>query len=384
MSEIRNDITGDKGLTRRGFLKASAVVTAGILAQPTLAQTLTNARKEESGELLMTKKRTLGTGKHQLDVSAISFGCMGLNYHRGVSPDKKTMIMLLHQVVERGVNFFDTAETYGPFINEQLVGEGLAPFKNKVMISTKFGFNHEGSAATGLNSRPEHIRKVAEESLKRLQVDTLDLFYQHRLDPNVPIEDVAGAVKDLIKEGKVKNFGLCEVSAQTIRRAHAVQPVTAIQSEYHLMWREPERDIFPVLQELGIGFVAYSPINRGFLTGSINEYTKFNSGNDNRNILPRFTQQAIRSNTQIVEALNTFGRPRGMTIAQVALAWMLAKKPWIVPIPGTTKLSHLEEDLRAADFILTAQDVNGLEAAVAKIVIVGDRYPASEQKQVSG
>ncbi|AWM79893.1 aldo/keto reductase [Gammaproteobacteria bacterium ESL0073] len=384
MSEIRNDITGDKGLTRRGFLKASAVVTAGILAQPTLAQTLINARKEESGELLMTKKRTLGTGKHQLDVSAISFGCMGLNYHRGVSPDKKTMITLLHQVVERGVNFFDTAETYGPFINEQLVGEGLAPFKNKVLISTKFGFNHEGGAATGPNSRPEHIRKVAEESLKRLQVDTLDLFYQHRLDPNVPIEDVAGAVKDLIKEGKVKNFGLCEVSAQTIRRAHAVQPVTAIQSEYHLMWREPERDIFPVLQELGIGFVAYSPINRGFLTGAINEYTKFNSGNDNRNILPRFTQQAIRSNTQIVEALNTFGRPRGMTIAQVALAWMLAKKPWIVPIPGTTKLSHLEEDLRAADFVLTVQDVNELEAAVAKIAIVGDRYPASEQKQVGG
>ncbi len=384
MSEIRNDITEDKGLTRRDFLKASAVVAAGILAQPTLAQTLTNSKREESGELLMTKKRKLGTGKHQLDVSAISFGCMGLNYHRGVHPDKKAMITLLHQVVERGVNFFDTAETYGPFINEQLVGEGLAPFKNKVMISTKFGFNHEGGAAIGPNSRPEHIRKVAEESLKRLQVDTLDLFYQHRLDPNVPIEDVAGVVKDLIKEGKVKNFGLCEVSAQTIRRAHAIQAVTAVQSEYHLMWREPEKDIFPVLQELGIGFVAYSPINRGFLTGAINEYTKFDSGNDNRNILPRFTQQAIRSNTQIVEALNTFGRPRGMTIAQVALTWMLAKKPWIVPIPGTTKLSHLEEDLRAADFILTAQDINELEAAVAKIAIVGDRYPASEQKQVGG
>lgn len=385
MSKIKDDTTEGKGLTRRSFLKASAVVTAGILAQPTLAQTLTSSEKPESGKLLMTKKRTLGSGKHQLEVSTISFGCMGLNYHRGNHPTKQAMITLLHQAVELGVNFFDTAETYGPFTNEQLVGEALAPFKNKVMIGTKFGFNHEGGGkSTGLNSRPERIRKVAEESLKRLKVDTLDLFYQHRLDPNVPIEDVAGAVKDLIKEGKVKNFGLSEVNAATIRRAHAVQPVTAIQSEYHLMWREPEKDIFPVLEELGIGFVAYSPINRGFLTGSINEYTRFDSGNDNREILPRFTQQAMRSNMQIVEALNEFGRPRGMTIAQVALAWMLAKKPWIVPIPGTTKLSHLEEDLRAADFILTAQEVNELETAVAKITIVGDRYPASEQQKVGG
>ncbi len=385
MSEITNDTTDKKGLTRRNFLKASTVVAAGILAQPTLAQTVVSSKKADAGELLMTKKRTLGTGKHQLEVSAISFGCMGMNYHRGVHPDKKAMITLLHQAVERGVNFFDTAETYGPFINEQLVGEALAPFRNKVLIGTKFGFNHEGGgASTGLNSRPERIRKVAEESLKRLKIDTIDLFYQHRLDPNVPIEDVAGAVKDLIKEGKVRNFGLSEVNVATILRAHAVQPVTALQSEYHLMWREPEKEIFPALQDLGIGFVAYSPINRGFLTGSINEYSRFDVGNDNRNILPRFTQQAMRSNMQIVEVLNEFGKSRGMTIAQVALAWILAKKSWIVPIPGTTKLSHLEENLRAADFTLTSQEVAELENAVATITIVGDRDPASEQQKVGG
>ena len=278
--------------------------------------------------------------------------------------------------------FFDTAETYGPFTNEELVGEGLAPFRNELVISTKFGFNYEGSAVTGLNSRPERIRWVAEESLKRLKIEVIDLFYQHRFDPNVPIEDVAGTVKDLIQEGKVRNFGLCEVGPQTIRRAHAVQPLTAIQSEYSLMWREPEKDVLPVLEELGIGFVPYSPINRGFLGGTLNEHTRFDSGNDNRNILPRFTPEAMRANMALVEALNEFGRTRGATSAQVALAWLLVRKPFMVPIPGTTKLAHLEENLRAADLTLIADDLSELEIAVSEIKIVGDRYPAEQQKQV--
>jgi aryl-alcohol dehydrogenase-like predicted oxidoreductase len=322
-----------------------------------------------------------------MEVSTLGLGMMGMNYHRGLFPDLRTIATLTRHAVEQGVTLFDTAETYGPFLNEELTGEVLAPFKGKVLVSTKFGFNHakiiaEGWTSAGLDSRPERIHQVCEESLKRLKIEVIDLFYQHRFDPNIPIEDVAGAVQDLIRQGKVRHFGLCEVSAETSRRAHAVQPVTAIQSEYHLMWREPEKEILPVCEELGIGFVPYSPINRGFLTGAINEYTDFNIGSDNRNILPRFTPEAIRANTAIVEVLNRFGRTRGVTSAQIALAWLMVKKPWIVPIPGTTKLAHLDENLQAANLILSPEEVRELENAVSQIKIVGDRYPTSEQSKI--
>jgi len=317
-----------------------------------------------------------------MEVSALGFGVMGMNYHRGYHPGKKAMIKLAHEAVERGVTLFDTAETYGPFTNEELAGEALSVFKNRIAISTKFGFDYVGNKVTGLNSRPERIREMVEASLKRLRIDVIELLYQHRSDPNVPIEEVAETVKDLIEEGKVKRFGLCEVGAETIRKAHSVQPVTAIQSEYHLMWRDVEKEVLPVCKELGIGFVPYSPVNRGFLTGSINEYTTFNSGNDNRNILPRFTPGAIRNNLKIVEELNKFGRTRGITVAQAALGWLLQKAPWIVPIPGTTKLSHLEENLQAAAFSFSHQEWEELETAIDAIPIIGARYPASEQKQV--
>lgn len=377
--------------SRRDLLKASATVGATVCATPlmmgsALAQQATTT---SSGNNVMnlpnvTKERTLGSGDFRMEVSALGFGVMGMNYNRGYHPDRKAMIELLHQAAERGVTLFDTAQVYGPLINEELAGEGLYPFRGKVNVTTKFGHRIvNGKYFEGeLDSTPQNIRRVAEESLKRLRVETIELFYQHRLDPAVPIEDVAGTVKDLIQEGKVRRFGLCEVNAQTIRRAHAVQAVTAVQSEYHLMWRGQERAVFPVLQELGIGFVPYSPLNRGFLGGGITEYTHFDSGNDNRNTLPRFTPEAIRANLAVVEVLNTFGRTRGLTSAQVALAWMMAKAPWIVPIPGTTKLSHLDENLRTAEVTLTPAEIQELEAAVSKIQIVGDRYPAAQQKQV--
>ncbi len=333
---------------------------------------------------IIAQRRTLGQGSARMDVSALGFGVMGMNYNRGHHPDRKAMIALLRQAVDRGVNLFDTAQVYGPLINEELAGEALHPFRNKVSVTTKFGHRIvNGKYVEGeLDSTPGNIRRVAEESLKRLRIETIELFYQHRPDPAVPIEEVAGTVKDLIREGKVKRFGLCEVNPQTIRRAHAVQPVTAVQSEYHLMWREQERAVFPALQELGIGFVPYSPLNRGFLGGGITEYTRFDSGNDNRNKLPRFTPEAIRANLAVVEVLNAFGRTRGVTSAQVALAWTMAKAPWIVPIPGTTKLAHLDENLRAASLTLSQTEVQELESAVSSIRIVGDRYPASQQKQV--
>jgi aryl-alcohol dehydrogenase-like predicted oxidoreductase len=308
---------------------------------------------------------------------------MGMTYNRGPHPDREALIQLARRAVERGVTLFDTAETYGPFRNEELVGDALAPLRNGVTISTKFGFNYEGEKVTGLNSRPERIRQVAEDSLKRLKIEVIDLFYQHRLDPKVPIEDVAGAVKELILAGKVRHFGLCEVGPDTIRRAHAVQPLTAIQSEYHLMWREPELDVLPICRELGIGFVPFSPLNRGFLGGALNEHTRFDSGNDNRNTLPRFTPEAMRANLAIVEAINRFGRTRGATSSQVALAWLLAKEHGIVPIPGTTKLAHLDENLQAADLKLDANEMSELEASVSKFKIVGERYPAEQQKQVA-
>ena len=379
--------------SRRDLLKASATVGAAVYATPLMMGTAVaqQATTTSSGSNAMdlpniTKQRILGSGDFRMEVSALGFGVMGMNYNRGYHPDRKAMIELLHQAAERGVTLFDTAQVYGPLINEELAGEGLYPFRGKVNVTTKFGHRIvDGKYFEGeLDSTPKNIRRVAEESLKRLRVETIELFYQHRLDPAVPIEDVAGTVKDLIREGKVRRFGLCEVNAQTIRRAHAVQPVTAVQSEYHLMWRGQEKEVFPVLQELGIGFVPYSPLNRGFLGGGITEYTRFDSGNDNRNTLPRFTPQAIRANLAVVEVLNTFGRTRGLTSAQVALAWMMAKAPWIVPIPGTTKLAHLDENLHTAEVMLTPAEVQELEAAVSKIQIVGDRYPAAQQKQVQG
>lgn len=365
--------------SRRGFFKASSTFGAAVSAQAVLGNAF--AAPQQPGRTLISQRRTLGAGNSGMEVSALGFGCMGMNYHRGIHPGREAMIKLVRQAVERGVTLFDTAEAYGPLINEELVGEALAPLRKEVMISTKFG--HEVGAANGLNSRPDRIRRVAEDSLKRLKIEVIDLFYQHRLDPNVPIEDVAGTVRDLIKEGKVRRFGLCEIGPETIRRAHAVQPLTAIQSEYHLMWREPEEKVLPVCEQLRIGFVPYSPLNRGFLGGALNEYTRFDSGNDNRNILPRFTPAAMRANLAIVEVLNRFGRSRGATSAQVATAWLLARKPWIVPIPGTTKLAHLEENLRSPHFTFTADEMRELEDAVSKVNIVGDRYPAEEQSRIS-
>lgn len=317
-----------------------------------------------------------------MEVSALGFGCMGLNYHRSEHPDKKQAVYLLHQAVEHGITLFDTAETYGPFINEELVGEGLKGYGDKIQITTKFGFNYDGNKVTGLNSSPKRIRDMVEQSLKRLKRDYIDMLYQHRFDPNTPIEDVAGTVKELIKEGKVKHWGMCEVSAATLRKAHKELPLTALQSEYHLMWREPEQDILPTLKELGIGLVPYSPLNRGFLSGMLNEYTKFDEKNDNRATFPRFTPEAMRHNMAIIEILNQFGRTRSITPAQIALAWLLNKADWIVPIPGTTKLSHLEENIRAADVKISEKEWKTLENKLSEIKIMGSRYPADQQAQV--
>ncbi|MGD0833517.1 MAG: aldo/keto reductase [Candidatus Dormibacteria bacterium] len=319
--------------------------------------------------------RTLGSSG--LEVSAIGLGCMGMNHHRGPAPERTEMIALLRAAVERGVTFFDTAEVYGPFTNEELVGEALQPFRTSVVIATKFGFDLGPGGSGGLNSRPERIRTVAEESLKRLRVDAIDLFYQHRVDPDVPIEDVAGAVKDLIAEGKVRHLGLSEPGPETIRRAHAVQPVAAVQSEYSLWWRLPEDDVLPACEELGIGFVPYSPLGRGFLTGKIDETTAFGS-NDNRTTLPRFTPEARRANRPVVDLMERLGDQRHATPAQVALAWLLAQKPWIVPIPGTTKLNRLDENIAAASIVLTPDDLRSIDAAAAQITVAGDRYPQAE------
>jgi aryl-alcohol dehydrogenase-like predicted oxidoreductase len=319
-------------------------------------------------------------GNNGLTVSAIGLGCMGLNYHRGPAPDRKEMIALVRAAVERGVTFFDTAEVYGPFTNEELVGEALEPFQKRVVIATKFGHDlgPAGSRGSdGLDSRPERIRQAAEGSLKRLRAEAIDLFYQHRVDPDVPIEDVAGAVKDLIAQGKVKHFGLSEAGASTIRRAHAVQPVAAIQSEYSLWWRQPEAEVLPVCEELGIGFVPFSPLGRGFLTGKIDETTTF-GGNDNRTSLPRFTPEARKANRPVVDLLERIGAQKHATPAQIALAWLLAQKPWIVPIPGTTKLSRLDENIAAAAIELTSGDLRHIDAAAAQITVEGDRYPQAE------
>jgi len=326
------------------------------------------------------EKRKLG--KSGLDVSALGYGCMGLDYAYGKPADKKEMVSLLRAAVERGVTFFDTAEVYGPLTNEELVGEALAPVRDKVVIATKFGFkfaNGGGARPIGVDSHPDHIREVAEASLKRLKVDVIDLLYQHRVDPNVPIEDVAGAVKDLIREGKVRHFGLSEAGVQTIRRAHAVQPVAALQSEYSLWTRDPEQEVLPVLEELGIGFVPYSPLGRGFLTGKMDSNTRFESG-DFRNTLPRFAPEALAANQALIDLLGQVAQRKQATPAQIALAWLLAQKPWIVPIPGTTKLHRLEENIKAAEIRLTADDLREINGAAAKIVVQGERYPEALEK----
>jgi aryl-alcohol dehydrogenase-like predicted oxidoreductase len=328
------------------------------------------------------QKRKLGS----LEVSALGLGCMGMSHAYGRAPDRQSMIKLMRAAVERGVTFFDTAEVYGPFVNEELVGEALAPLREQVVIATKFGFAPDpngGPRWSGLDSRPEHIRAVAEASLKRLRTDTIDLFYQHRVDPNVPIEDVAGTVGELIREGKVRHFGLSEAGADTIRRAHAVQPVTALQSEYSLWTREPEVEILPTLQELGIGFVPFSPLGRGFLTGKMDENTQFDSA-DFRNSLPRFTVEARKTNQALVDLLGQVAQQKGATPAQVALAWLLAQKPWIVPIPGTTRLDRLEENIGAVALQLTPEDLAGITQAAAAITIEGARYPENLARMAKG
>ena len=325
------------------------------------------------------QKRKLG--KSNLEVSAIGLGCMGMSFGYGPAMDKQEGISLIRAAVERGVTFFDTAEVYGPYTNEELVGEALAPFRRQVVIATKFGFKIENGKQAGLDSHPAHIKEVAEASLKRLKTDFIDLFYQHRVDPEVPIEDVAGAVKDLIRQGKVKHFGLSEAGVKTIRRAHAVQPVAALQSEYSLWFREPEAEVIPTLEELGVGFVPFSPLGKGFLTGAINADTKFDK-TDFRNVVPRFTEENRKANQAVVDVLGGFARQKKATPAQIALAWLLAQKPWIVPIPGTTKLHRLGENLGAVNVALTSDDLQQLESAASKIAVQGARYPEALQKLV--
>ncbi|MDE6341829.1 MAG: aldo/keto reductase [Muribaculaceae bacterium] len=377
----------DNRISRRGFLKAAAALGATLTIEPAL-------NKVQAAERVFTGKdmarntdmphRTLGSGKAAFDVSALGFGVMGMTYNRSQYPDKEMRKRVIAEAVDRGVTLFDTAIIYGPLNNEEFAGEALAPYKNRVNVTTKFGHEVIGGKATGRqDSRPETIRRYCEGSLRRLGVDSIPMFYQHRFDPNTPIEEVAGCIGDLMKEGKVQRWGLCEVSPETIRKAHAVTPVTAIQSEYHLMHRLVEENgVLDTCKELGIGFVPYSPINRGFLGGCINEYTVFDTNNDNRHTLPRFQPDAMRQNYRIVNVLQDFGRTRGMTSSQVALGWLLHKAPWIVPIPGTTKISHLEENLHTFDFALADSEWDELETRVAAIPVVGDRYNAEQQKQV--
>ncbi|HMG88411.1 MAG TPA: aldo/keto reductase [Chryseolinea sp.] len=371
---------------RRGFLKFGATIGASLIAAPAFSNSEPDDRVN-TGSLnslpeKITKERMLGSGKYSMKVTALGLGCMGMSYHRGHIPDRKVSIALIRKAVELGVTLFDTAEVYGPLTNEDLVGEALAPMRKNVLISTKFGFDIQDGKMAGVNSKPEHIKQVVAQSLKRLRTDYIDLLYQHRVDPNVPIEDVAGAVKDLIKEGKVRRFGLSEAGPENIRKAHAVQLVTVVQSEYSLMWKKPEESVLPTVEELGIGFIPFSPMCRGFLTGMLNEQTKFYAPNDNRATLPRFTPESMKLNRPLVEALIDFGHPRGLTPTQVALTWLLSKKQWIVPIPGTTKLAHLNENLATADLQFSTDEIRELENAIAKITIHGDRYTGEEQKRV--
>ena len=372
---------------RRNFLKTGTAIGASVLVTPAFSIAFSGERVVSAGEnkkySVGIKHRTLGSGKHSLEVSALGLGCMGMSYHRSFIPDKKVSVAVIRNAYDMGVNFFDTAEAYGPLKNEELVGEAIAPIRKNIILCTKFGFNIQNGQLAGLNSKPDHIREVVEQSLKRLKTDYIDLLYQHRVDPNVPMEEVAGTVKDLIREGKVKHFGLSEAGAQSIRKAHAVQPVTAVQSEYSLMTRGPEQEVLKTCEELGIGFVPYSPISRGFLSGMINERTKYNPANDNRPTLPRYQPDAIKANWVMIDTLYEFGNPRGLTPAQAALAWLLAQKPWIVPIPGTTKLAHLHENLGAVDFEFTPDELKSFSEAVSKIKIVGDRYTGVQAQQTN-
>lgn len=382
--------SAEKNISRRGFLKTAAAIGTALTVAPALGKirvvdnavngTSVGGGKAGGG----LPHRVLGTGKAAFEVSALGFGVMGMTYNRSQHPDRKQCIRLLHEAVDCGVTLFDTAIIYGPLNNEELAGEALGELRGKVNVTTKFGHEVVNGKATGRqDSRPATIRKYCEDSLRRLRTDVIPMFYQHRFDRNTPVEDVAGTIQDLMKEGKVQHWGMCEVSADTIRRAHAVCPLTAIQSEYHLMHRAVEDNgVLDVCRELGIGFVPYSPLNRGFLGGDLNEYTRFDPDNDNRNTLPRFTPEAMRANYRIVNVLQRFGRERGMTSAQLALGWLLHKAPWIVPIPGTTKLSHLEENLRSLDFVLTSDEWNELETEVSEIPVTGDRYNAEQQRQV--
>ena len=366
---------------RRNFLKAGATLSGSILLTPALSFADKPGQHKKKENTAIIKPRILGTGKHRIEVSALGLGCMGMSWNRSFVPDRKYMIKVIRKAYEMGVNLFDTAEAYGPFANEELVGEAIQPFRKNITLCSKFGFNIEnGKLAPGFNSQPKHIREVVEQSLKRLNTEVIDLLYQHRVDPNVPMEDVAGTVRDLIKEGKVKHFGLSEAGVENIRKAHAIQPLTAIQTEYSLMSRDPETAIFPVCEELGIGFVPYSPLCRAYLTGYINERTKYIAGNDNRGSLPRYAPDAVIANWKMIDVLTEFGNERGLTAAQVSLAWLMAQKPWIVPIPGTTKLAHLQENLWSADYEFTAEELKQLTAAVSKIEIVGARYATPQTK----
>lgn len=380
----------NSGFSRRNFLKTTALAGAAMALPSGLNKLFASEANQQSAPVgnseaaHITGHRTLGTGKAAFEVSTLGFGVMGMTYNRSQHPDKKACIRLLHEAVDRGVTLFDTAIIYGPLNNEELAGEALSEFKGKINVTTKFGHEVIDGKGTGRqNSSRATVRRYCEESLRRLKLDSLPMFYQHRADPNVSAEEVASTIAELMKEGKVQRWGMCEVSAETIRKAHAVCPLTAIQSEYHLMHRLVEENgVLDTCRKLGIGFVPYSPINRGFLGGCINEYTVFDPNNDNRQTLPRFQPEAMRANTRIVNVLQDFGRTRGMTSAQVALGWLLQKAPWIVPIPGTTKLSHLEENLRTQEFNLPAADWKELETRVAVIPVVGDRYNAEQQRQV--
>ncbi|WP_237219474.1 aldo/keto reductase [Sphingobacterium mizutaii] len=368
---------------RREFLKNGALAGLGLISSNVLfASSTMEINKDSSLNFQETGKRLLGSGKHQLEVSAFGLGCMGISYHRSFVPDRQVSVNLIRKAAELGVNFFDTAEAYGPWINEELVGEALQPIRKDILIATKFGFV-DGVPAKGLDSRPETIKKMVDQSLKRLKTDYIDLLYQHRVDPKVPMEDVAGTVKELIQAGKVRNFGLSEASAENIRKAHAVQQVTALQSEYSLVTRQPETTVIPVCEELGIGFVPYSPLSRGLITGYINERTKYNADNDNRPALPRYQKDAIIANWPLIDVLKDFGDHRGLTVAQVALAWLLAQKPFIVPIPGTTKLAHLKENLDSRDYQFDPAELKDLTAALDKIKIVGERAVGQQASQIN-
>lgn len=370
---------------RRNFLKFGAIAGGSLIASSAFSLPLSNQENKIESKAIgfdrMSKHRYLGSGKNRIEVSTLGLGCMGMSFNRSFIPDKKYMIALIRKAYDMGVTLFDTAEAYGPFTNEVLVGEAIAPFRKNIILCSKFGFDIQNNKMTGgLNSQPANIRKVVEQSLGRLKTDAIDLVYQHRVDPNVPMEDVAGTVKDLIKEGKVKHFGLSEAGPQSIRKAHAVHPLTAVQTEYSLMSRNPETEVFSVCEELGIGFVPYSPLCRAYLTGYINERTKYIASNDNRPTLPRYAPDAIKANWGIIDILTEFGNQRGVTAAQVALAWLLAQKPWIVPIPGTTKLAHLQENIWSTDIEFTTDELKNLTEAISKIAIVGERYATPQTK----